>query len=112
VQLDEKGGIAVDGTGRSSVPGVWAVGDVTNRKPLTPVALAEAHVFVEACFGGSSAEPVDYAKVRITTMVLGAALGVCPKWVNQLERSRIDSSLEKWTHSFSEHVVWGEDRQT
>ena len=51
VKLDDKGGIVVDEFSRSvSVPNVFAVGDVTNRLPLTPVARMEgmqlaAHLF-------------------------------------------------------------------
>jgi hypothetical protein len=45
VELDEKtGAVKVDEFSRSSVPSIWAVGDVTNRINLTPVALMEVCV--------------------------------------------------------------------
>ncbi|MGR4870392.1 glutathione-disulfide reductase [Variovorax sp. LARHSF232] len=50
VQLDEKGAIRVDAQYRSSVPTVYALGDVSTRLQLTPVALAEAMVVVDALF--------------------------------------------------------------
>ncbi|HEY2254052.1 MAG TPA: glutathione-disulfide reductase [Variovorax sp.] len=51
VQLDELGGVVVDANYRSSLPSVYAVGDVSTRQQLTPVALAEAMVVVDALFG-------------------------------------------------------------
>ncbi len=51
VRLDARGAIAVDADSRSSVPGIWAVGDVTNRVNLTPVAIAEGRAFADTEFG-------------------------------------------------------------
>lgn len=52
VELDEKGGIKVDEFSRSvSAPNVWAVGDVTNRLPLTPVARMEGTQLARHLFG-------------------------------------------------------------
>jgi glutathione reductase (NADPH) len=46
------GGIAVDAYSRSSVPNIYAIGDVTNRINLTPVAIREGHAFADTVFGG------------------------------------------------------------
>jgi glutathione reductase (NADPH) len=51
VEIDERGAIAVDAHYRSSVPSIYAVGDVSTSVQLTPVALAEAMVVVDALFG-------------------------------------------------------------
>jgi len=51
VALDPRGGVIVDAQYRSSVPSIFAVGDVSTRHPLTPVALAEAMVVVDTLFG-------------------------------------------------------------
>jgi glutathione reductase (NADPH) len=45
------GGIAVDSFSRSSVPNIYAIGDVTHRLNLTPVAIREGHTFADAVFG-------------------------------------------------------------
>lgn len=50
VRLDSKGAIAVDGFSRTSVPSIHAVGDVTDRVNLTPVAIAEGRALVETLF--------------------------------------------------------------
>ena len=63
VQLNDKGAIVVDGHYRSSVPSVYALGDVSTAMPLTPVATAEAMALVDHLFGplpGKAARTVSY----------------------------------------------------
>jgi glutathione reductase (NADPH) len=62
VRLSEHGAIAVDENFRSSVPHIFAVGDVIGRVQLTPVALAEAMVVVERLFG-SGRRAMDYENI-------------------------------------------------
>lgn len=50
VRLDKKGAVAVDRYSRTNVENIWAVGDVTDRVQLTPVAIHEAMCFVETAF--------------------------------------------------------------
>ncbi|HEX6956481.1 MAG TPA: glutathione-disulfide reductase [Ferrovibrio sp.] len=54
VDLDEEGAVVVDEYSQSSVPNIYAVGDVTNRMNLTPVAIREGHAFADTVFGGKS----------------------------------------------------------
>jgi len=51
VELSEKGYIKVDQYYQSSIPGIFALGDVIGGPELTPVAIAEAMAFVERQFG-------------------------------------------------------------
>ena len=51
MQLDKVGAIAVDEWSRTTVENIWAVGDVTDRINLTPVALMEGHCFADTEFG-------------------------------------------------------------
>ena len=62
VKIHEHGGIAVDEFSRTSVPNIYAVGDVTNRVNLTPVAIREGHAFADTVFG-KRPTPVDHANV-------------------------------------------------
>jgi glutathione reductase (NADPH) len=55
-------GIAVDEFSRSSVPNVYAIGDVTDRVNLTPVAIRDGHAFADTVFGGRPT-PVDHIDV-------------------------------------------------
>jgi glutathione reductase (NADPH) len=50
VGLDADGAIAVDPFSQSSAPSIYAVGDVTNRVNLTPVAIREGHAFADTVF--------------------------------------------------------------
>jgi glutathione reductase (NADPH) len=52
VELDARGAVKVDPFSRTKVPSIWAVGDVTDRMNLTPVAIREAQAFVETEFLG------------------------------------------------------------
>src|SRR3954465_13376451 len=56
------GGIAVDGFSRTSVPNVYAIGDVTHRTNLTPVAIREGHAFADTVFGKRPVE-VDHSNI-------------------------------------------------
>jgi glutathione reductase (NADPH) len=56
------GGIAVDGFSKTSVPHIYAIGDVTHRINLTPVAIREGHAFADTVFGKRQVE-VDHADI-------------------------------------------------
>jgi glutathione reductase (NADPH) len=62
VRLDEEGGVVVDGFCRSSVANIYAVGDVTHRIALTPVAIREGAAVATTLFGGIET-PVDHDDV-------------------------------------------------
>jgi glutathione reductase (NADPH) len=62
IGLAANGGIAVDEHSRTSVPHIYAIGDVTNRVNLTPVAIREGHAFADTVFGGKPTL-VDHANV-------------------------------------------------
>ena len=62
VKLAENGGIAVNEYSQTSVPTIYAVGDVTNRINLTPVAIREGHAFADTVFG-KTPRSVDHSMV-------------------------------------------------
>jgi glutathione reductase (NADPH) len=62
VKIHEHGGIDVDQFSRTSVPSIYAVGDVTNRVNLTPVAIREGHAFADTVYGNKPT-PVDHTNV-------------------------------------------------
>src|SRR4051794_13280236 len=51
VELGDNGEVKVDADNRSSVPSIFAVGDVTDRVQLTPVAIREGQAFADTFFG-------------------------------------------------------------
>jgi glutathione reductase (NADPH) len=62
VALNDRGAIAVDATSRTSVPHIFAVGDVTDRVPLTPVAIREGHAVADTLFGKAPWQ-VDHSNI-------------------------------------------------
>ncbi|HEX5867660.1 MAG TPA: glutathione-disulfide reductase [Beijerinckiaceae bacterium] len=52
IAVDEVGAIPVDGYSQTLTPSIYAVGDVTNRANLTPIAIREGHAFADTVFGG------------------------------------------------------------
>ncbi|MGE4322104.1 MAG: glutathione-disulfide reductase [Sphingobium sp.] len=62
VALNDQGAIRVDDYSRTSCESIYAVGDVTDRLQLTPVAIREGHAFADTVFGGNP-RTVDYACV-------------------------------------------------
>ena len=59
VEWDDKGAIVVDADNRSTCDSIYAVGDVTNRVQLTPVAIREGQAFADTIFGDKPTR-VDY----------------------------------------------------
>ena len=62
VELTKHGAVQVDEFSKSSVDNIYAVGDVTNRVNLTPVAIREGHAFADTVFGNMP-RAVDHALV-------------------------------------------------
>jgi glutathione reductase (NADPH) len=67
VEINPKnGGIAVDAWSKTSTPNIYAIGDVTHRINLTPVAIREGHAFADTVFGK---RPVQVDHTTIPTAV-------------------------------------------
>jgi glutathione reductase (NADPH) len=62
VEIAKNGGVAVDEYSRASIANIYAIGDVTNRVNLTPVAIREGAAFADTVFGGRPAV-VDHTNV-------------------------------------------------
>ena len=88
VRLGGNGGIEVDAQSRTSAPTIFAVGDVTNRVNLTPVAIREGHTFADREFG-PKATPFSYDMIptavfttpEIGTVGLTEAQARDPAWI-------------------------------
>ena len=85
VTLDANGAIVVDEMSRSSVPNIYAVGDVSGRVALTPVAIREGHAVADTLFGG---RPTPIHHRLIPTAVFGqppaAAIGLTEPGAREL----------------------------
>ena len=69
VETDGFGAVRVDAEGRTNVESIFAIGDVTNRMNLTPVAIAEGHALADALFGP---ERRRWALNRVATAVFSS----------------------------------------
>ncbi len=66
VELNERGAVKVDRFSQTTAPNVWAVGDVTDRINLTPVAIREGAAFAETVFRGN---PTAFDHADVPTSV-------------------------------------------
>ncbi|WP_427967796.1 glutathione-disulfide reductase [Altererythrobacter sp.] len=62
IELGKGGAIPVDEYNRTSCESIYAVGDVTDRVQLTPVAIREGHAFADTVFGGNP-RTIDYSAI-------------------------------------------------
>ena len=85
LEVDSKGAIVVDKYSHTNVDSIWAVGDITDRMNLTPVALMEGMAFAATAFGGTPT-PLGYDKACAGSMCRDAYVlpfkrfAVCYRW--------------------------------
>jgi glutathione reductase (NADPH) len=69
IALDKAGAVPVNSVSQTIIPSIYAVGDVTNRVNLTPVAIREGHAFADTVFGG---KPTHFDPKLIPTAVFSS----------------------------------------
>ena len=90
VKLAWTGGIAVDEFSQTSVPNIYAVGDVTNRVNLTPVAIREGQAFAETVFGGRPTRWIVPTCPRRCSLNRKSASSVSPKSLARTRCAQVD----------------------
>jgi glutathione reductase (NADPH) len=99
VALDVSGFVATDKYQATSVPGVYAVGDVTGRAQLTPVAIAAGRRLCDRLFGGQSGRHLDYE--LIPTVIFGHPPIGTVGLTEQAARARYgDANIQVYRSSF------------
>ncbi|MCX5544116.1 glutathione-disulfide reductase [Paraburkholderia sp. CNPSo 3076] len=77
VELTEGGAVKVDEYSQTTRPGMYAVGDVTDRLNLTPVAIHEGHAFADTVFGSTPRTTTyDYVPFAVFSQPQVAAVGL------------------------------------
>jgi glutathione reductase (NADPH) len=77
IALGEKGEIPVDEFSKTACDSIYAVGDVTNRVQLTPIAIREGHAFADTVFGGAPrSTPYDCVPSAVFSQPPLAAVGL------------------------------------
>merc|ERR1719263_139621 len=75
IEVNRNGSIKVDEISRTTCQNIFAIGDVTDRMQLTPVAIQEAMVVLKNVYGGG-ARGVDYSKVA-SAIFTQPPMGTC-----------------------------------
>ncbi|NNU80254.1 glutathione-disulfide reductase [Halovulum dunhuangense] len=108
VRLTRNGAIAVDDYSQTSVPSVYAVGDVTDRVNLTPVAIHEGMAFVETVFKANPT-PVDHALIP-TAVFTQPEIGTIGL-TQEAARDRYDIEVYRSTFRPMFHAFAGRDQR-
>jgi len=104
------GAIEVDGLSKTSVDSVYAVGDVTNRVNLTPVAIREGHAFADTVFGN---KPTAVNHSMIPTAVFSQPeIGTVGLTEAQARASHAKVDIYKSTFRPMKHTLSGRDERT
>jgi len=109
VELDSKGAIAVDDYSKTNIDNIYAIGDVTNRMNLTPVALAEGMAFAKTLYDNT---PVSMRYDNIPSAVFSQPpIGTVGLTEDQArERGEIDIYLS--TFRAMKHTLSGRDERS
>lgn len=100
VALDERGCVAVDKYQNTNVPGIYAVGDVTGRVELTPVAVAAGRRLSERLFNGKAEEHLDYENIP-TVVFSHPPIGTVGLTEPQARERYGDTAVKVYTSSFT-----------
>lgn len=110
VEIKQDGAIAVDEYSQTCVEGIWAVGDVTDRINLTPVAIAEGAAFVQTVFNNN---PTKVNHYDIPSAVFSSPpIGTVGLSEEQARAQYKD--IDVYVSSFRpmKHTISGRDEQT
>ena len=109
VVLDKHGAIAVDAASRTNVPAIYAVGDVTNRLNLTPVAIREGHAFADTLFGG---KPIEVDHHNVPTAVFSTPeMGTVGLTEAAARKAHGEIDIYKASFRPMRHVLTGRDER-
>ena len=110
VEMADNGAIKVDESFRTSVPNIYALGDVIDRFQLTPVAIKEAMVFAANAFGGGS-QSMNYDLIA-TAVFCQPNIGVVGLTEQQAIEMGHDVTIFKSTFRPLKHTLTGRDEQS
>jgi glutathione reductase (NADPH) len=110
LQSTPHGAVAVNEFSQTAVENIYAVGDVTNRANLTPVAIREGHAFADNVFGGKSIT-VNH-KMIPTAVFSQPELGVVGLTEAQARAAHSKIDIYKTSFRAMKHTLSGRDERT
>ncbi|MGH7771140.1 MAG: glutathione-disulfide reductase [Candidatus Binatia bacterium] len=110
VEMNEKGAVVVNDYSRSTVPSVYAIGDCTDRRNLTPVAIAEGRALAETIFNNNPTRPsYDNVPSAVFSLPNVGTVGLT-EWQARERYGKID--VYKTTFRPLKHTLTGRDEFT
>ncbi|MCR9279065.1 MAG: glutathione-disulfide reductase [Pseudomonadaceae bacterium] len=109
VKLSEGNAVIVDDAFQTSVPGIYAIGDVIDRFQLTPVAIAEAMVLTANLYNGES-RTMDYDNIA-TAVFCQPNIGTCGL-TEEEAAARYEIDVFESTFKPMKHTLTGRDEKT
>ncbi len=109
VEIDDKGAIIVNGFSQSNVANIYAVGDVTDRVNLTPVAIREGHAFADTVYGDKPTA-VDHSNIA-TAVFSQPELGTIGLTEAQAREAVEEVDIYKSVFSPMKHTLSGSDEK-
>lgn len=110
VVMDASGAIKVSADSQTSVPNIYAVGDVTNRANLTPVALREGHAFADSVYGKKE-WVVDHSLIP-TAVFSQPEIGTAGLTQAEAEQKYDNLDIYKATFRPMKYTLSGRDEKT
>ena len=109
VELDAHGAVVVDEWQATSVPGIFAVGDVTGRLALTPIAIREGHAFADTVFGG---KPTPFRPELVPTAVFAQPAIATVGLSEEAARARGEITVHRSQFRPMKNTLAGRDEKT
>ncbi|MDE2566348.1 MAG: glutathione-disulfide reductase [Burkholderiales bacterium] len=109
VRVGADGAVAIDAALHTTARGVYAIGDVTNRRNLTPVAIAEGRALADSLFGGTPRE-VDLSRVPSAVFMLPPIASVGPAEAQARAEGRTLKVFETEFRPMKQAFIGGAER--
>ena len=109
VELTPHMAVKVDAVSKTNVDSIYAVGDVTNRVNLTPVAIREGHAFADTVFGGKLVE-VDHSMIA-TAVFSQPEIGTVGLTEEQARQGFKSVDIYKTSFKPMKHTLSGRDER-
>jgi len=109
IDMNEVGAVAVDEWQRTSVPHIYAVGDVTDRLNLTPVAIAEGRAIAETLFNNN---PIKVDHANVATAVFSQPPVGCVGLTERQARQRHRVDIYRTRFRPMKHTISGREERT
>lgn len=111
IDMLDNGQIAVDEQYRSSVPHIYAIGDVANRHNLTPVATAEGHILADRLFSKKDRRRLNYDMIP-TAVFSDPPIGTVGLTDEQAAEAGYKTAIYESRFKPLKHTVSGRDEKT